>query len=64
MAYTVNWAAIANEFRLLREELENVDLPSPDELDCYKASLVASASIRSNLLAQLELKSTLLDQKR
>jgi hypothetical protein len=52
---TISWATIANEFRQLREELEDVDLPSPDEIDCYKAALVAPALVRSNLLERLEL---------
>jgi hypothetical protein len=49
----VNWAAISAEFDLLCSFAADLNFPSEDEIDAYKASLVAPHLVQSNLPQQL-----------
>jgi len=49
---TVGWDEIAERFRRLSPTLESLSLPTIDEIDAFKASLIYPSLVRSPLLQQ------------
>jgi hypothetical protein len=51
----IDWTEIETEYRSILELLDEIRLPSTDEIDCYKASLAAPGLVVSDLPARLRL---------
>jgi hypothetical protein len=45
----IDWEELEAEYRSIRQLIDDVQLPSPEEIDCFKASLAAPALVSSDL---------------
>ena len=51
----IDWMEVETEYRSILELLDEICLPSTDEIDCYKASLAAPGLVASDLPNMAEL---------